>query len=593
MDSPALPLDQAAIDARSRQLAEEGARLLASRWDEAAAMCLGAPHEHAAGHDPRGTLAYAGVLFAAGDSERARRAVRAVLAMQERTRAHAHLGNFRWMLEEETVRDLNAVEFLLDGLADLLRDHEPAMGGALASEVREAMRLGLAEIDRLDVHPSYTNIFLSDACNRALCGQAIGDARVVTRGAERVDAWLAFTARSGAPHEYNSPTYLAVDIERMAKLAEHGAGAALRARALVAEQLLWRHAAAHWHPPTAQLVGPHSRSYFDGWTGAPGFLKLILWKLLGDDLLRAPSPYAARGREEGHLGIARGRFHPPADAIGLLQEKAYPYEHIDVADAVRGQRLTTYMTRDYALGTASRAFTVGEPPEPWPGPNSLLLHVRREGAPGFAVLHLRYVVDDHDHGGHEELIDEGTFVGAQVRNRALCAYGLQPRLRPMRSAKLSLRMLGAGDGVLIGGRRAGALPAAVRPGEAVTIDAGAAYVALVPLAPTEMGTGAGIELRRTGYLLALDVYNYRGPAKQFWEYRSLGGPFFKTNIRAACAVEVASREDFPGLEAFAAHIAATPLRDVGDGAVRTIRYGGVADAVTLRYDLRTMEPAPS
>jgi len=583
----------AQADARAAQLLDEAARAYDALWDDAVAMVRnpGAPT-----HAPRGTLAYAIVLLHRGDAdavERAGRAIRAVLALQERDPDDAHCGNFRWTLEEAVVRDLNGVEFMLDSLTEILRAHEDALGADLAEEIREAIALGLDEIDRLDVHPGYTNIALSDISNSVLGGVAIGDRSFVERGARRLDEWLAFTNRSGAPHEYNSPTYCAVDLQRLAALAEHAPdqGTALVAR--VAEERLWQHVAAHYHPGLSQLAGPHARAYYDGVTGAGGYLKLLLWRLLGDPALRPDAPYGAPTREEMHVAVALDALHPPAAALDWLREKRYPFQVIETVDAAHGADITTYVTADYALGTASCGYGVGEPPEPSRQQNAVLLQFRRDAAPGFGSLFARYLADDRDReaAASADLWDEGTPIAAQSRSRAIVAYGLTARLRAATSYKLSVRMLGVGPETRIwcGDRRIDAFPAAVEPGEVVVIAEGGILVALVPLEPDDMGRDAPIELDVRGDMLTLDIYNYRGPAKPFWEYQSLGGAFFKRNVRNAFAMEVAGRADFAAADAFRRHVAAARIADsTGDDGVREIAYASDGGSVTLRYSLRDM-----
>jgi len=154
------------------------------------------------------------VLLRAGTPEdvaRAERIVQIVASAQETRPQDAHYGNFRWHFEDEVVRDLNGVEFVLDALNAMIREHAGTLSGAASESIRAMIALGLREIDRLDVHPSYTNIALSDISNSVLGGEAVGDDAFVARGHRRLDEWFAFTDRSGAPHEFNSPTYAAVD----------------------------------------------------------------------------------------------------------------------------------------------------------------------------------------------------------------------------------------------------------------------------------------------------------------------------------------------------------------------------------------------
>ncbi len=557
-------------------------------------------------HDGRASLAYATVLLREGGDagiERAARIIRNVAGMQETHEGDAHCGNFRWFHEDEGVTDLNAVEFVIDHLNAIIRlDAELRLPPDAREALRSMMSLGLREIDRLDVHPSYTNIFLSDVCNSVLGGEALDDPAYVERGAQRLREWFDFTNASGAPHEFNSPTYAAVDIARMATLAActpKNPEIALRAR--VAEERLWLHTATHYHPELAQIAGPHSRSYRDGWTGASGYLKLMLWRLLGDDALRRQTPYFPNGREEGHTGIALDELGCPPYVMQMMRDKRYPYETVETTDAARELDITTHMTEDYALGTASRSYGVGEPPEPWPAWNSILLHFKRDEAPGYGTLFARYVVNDKGPGAvmyestrvAEDFWEEGRHVGAQHRNRAIVAYGLQPRTRPARSFKLSVQILGASDrtqvwcGDLIAGER---YPRELTAGEPIVIAEGGAYIALIPLEPSDMAHGAPIVLDRTEQGLRLDIYNYRGPAKTFWEHRSQAGPFYKGNVRNAFILEVASRGEYADADRFRRHIAGARISDsVDEEYVREIAYASDGGSIAMRYSLWDME----
>jgi hypothetical protein len=131
----------------------------------------------------------------------------------------------------------------------------------------------------------------------------------------------------------------------------------------------------------------------------------------------------------------------------------------------------------------------------------------------------------------------------------------------------------------------------VLPGEAVCVATGDAYIAIIPLDPTDMGAGAPIRLQRDGEKLTLDVYNYLGPPKQFWEHRSQSGPFYHGNVRNAAIIEVAERSDYASLSAFAEHIATAMVADsVDEASVREIAYASEGGSVTLRYSLMDMSP---
>jgi hypothetical protein len=176
----------------------------------------------------------------------------------------------------------------------------------------------------------------------------------------------------------------------------------------------------------------------------------------------------------------------------------------------------------------------------------------------------------------------------QAGGRAIVAYGLPPRgQRPVTSLRLDIRLLGPGPEAAHSERGPwDGSPEPLEPGEPVVIEDGDAFIGLVPLAPTQLGHTSPAVLWRDGEETVLSIVNYEGPPKQFWEYRSLSGPFWKGNVRNGFALWIASRSEYSDREAFAATLAATPFSDETAGGVRTITFG---DA-TVTYDLREIWP---
>jgi hypothetical protein len=528
-------------------------------------------------HQPHASLWYAGVLLDSGDTAVAERIVERVLTMQELREGDPHHGNFRWHFEDEAVADLNACQFVLEALLRLPLDR---LDGSLRERVYHSMRLALAEAELLDVHWTYTNIHLLDIHNRILAGEHLGDDAVALAGADRLREWARRTREVGAPHEFNSPTYAAVDINCLADLANRAADPEVRNLALEMEELLWRHVASHWHAPTMQLAGPHSRAYRRDVVGASGFLKVILYKLLGDERLLAPSPYYDGPDAEGHLIVAGINYHCPPDPEAAFREPATRSVRETVSLTPRLDT-TTHITPEFALGTMSRPYGVGEPPEPWPMDNACIAYWRREGdAPG--LLYTRYRVNAGPVGQPSrenvprwfDIWEDGVFRTAQSGPRAIVAYGLAPRgQRPISSLRLDIRLLG---------------PEAIdfTPGAPIVVTDGDVYLGIVPLQPDNLGHSPPITTWRDGDETVVSITNYEGPAKAFWEYRSLAGPFWEGNVRNGFALWIAPRGEFATAVDFRSALAATPLSDETSGSARTIRFGDV----TLEYDLRDMWP---
>ena len=149
----------------------------------------------------------------------AEQVLESVLRCQERRPEDPHVGNFYWMLEDDVVFDLNAVEFCLEHLIPLMIECRDRLSLAMQARVLEAIRLGLQEIENLDVHVQYTNIAVFDILNSSVGGELLGDERVARRGYRKLAQWMAFTDQSGIPQEYNSPTYTAVVVRSLHALA--------------------------------------------------------------------------------------------------------------------------------------------------------------------------------------------------------------------------------------------------------------------------------------------------------------------------------------------------------------------------------------
>ena len=310
----------------------------------------------------------------------------------------------------------------------------------LRAEILKAVQIATCELESLNVSVAYTNIALLDAFNTVLAGQVLGDEHLLARGRARLDQWIAFTNRSGAVPEYNSPTYLAVDLVALAGLAERAADPAVAIKARLMEEQLWLHLATHYHHPSAQLAGPHSRAYHNDVTGGICGIKHILYRCLGDERLQQASDYtpAIAWKCSG-----RAPFHVTDYLLRLLDGKPFPYTVQEIADLDNGVDLYTYMTPAYALGTVS----AGNNPQN----NRLILYYRKDGAPGYGVLFSRYLVNEKAFGSFyhatdrsrgNNLNEEGLFWGLarKQEHRDLCLAaaeraGSQPQDRGVRAER--------------------------------------------------------------------------------------------------------------------------------------------------------------
>ena len=114
---------------------------------------------------------------------------------------------------------------------------------------------------------------------------------------------------------------------------------------------------------------------------------MLLYRLLGDERLLSSTPYYDGDGREGDTIVALTEYHCPPDAVEMLRAPG-TREVRECASKAHGMELNTYIAPEYALGTMTRPYGVGEPPEPWPGHERLhpLLH-QADGAGLRRALH--------------------------------------------------------------------------------------------------------------------------------------------------------------------------------------------------------------
>ncbi len=512
-------------------------------------------------HQSRAGAALAANLVANGtpqDLERADAVLHAVLRCQKTNPRDPHHGNFTWMAEDDAVEDLNAVQFNLEHLIPMMIRHRDRLSAGTTGAVMQAIRLGLAEIARLDVLPAYTNITALDILNQCLGGELLEDPGVSQRGYGKLVLWMQFTDANGHPFEYNSPTYTAVTIRaltRLASLVRHG-DTRIRARTMATRLAL--SVALHIHPRTERWAGPHSRAYHPTVVceTEPEIEMLRRWVRDG-----AVSPLVL-------------------DTVECRPERAYV---VETAFAERNMGLSTFHGSSYSFGVATTGFG-GQS-------NVMLVHGHRPDADRPGVMYTRYLTNDKwlgdfyhatDRSRSRNLLDEGQFYGVQDGSRAVGLYA-PGRLDRVSSAKTAIVWTNrsAADELWIGDRRGEGVPAGVPDGAPVVVGCGEADTALRPLSRTPLGADAPARLVRHGEDVVLELYNYRGPAKRFWE---LGWPgaFYKGRPYCAVYVECADRSEYASGAEFARTVAAGEA-DVSVAAPFT--YAGVGTR-SARFEYR-------
>jgi len=587
-----------------------------SRYDPQHALVASGPLGEGAGKSfrPAASLPYAQALLGEGDPESIQTACQilmAVLKSQERDPEKPHVGNFIWLAGDTEVTDLNAVQFVLRNLLPLLVTYDRMLPIDLLDACHQSVHLALIEEERLDVAPTYTNIHLMSLFSLIIGGQWLKDSHFLEVGHKRWSAFARYTLKSGAPHEYNSTNYCAVDLSTLAALYKLVGDKKIQLQTHLLYERFWLHIGLHFHRPTSQFSGPQARSYWLPMTTGKSMMANLLWRQTGWKELLAIEKDGDQLPIESLYGLELllTEHKTPFYLLPWLdnQEKAMPYEVFEMADAASGDDLTTYLTRSYAMGTSSKTYSIGtncyyiEHQA-----NYLMLHyLRPNQIVNWGMVYSRFVVNDRHWGTKGAAPDRpktanfyelGHFAGAQYRNKAIIVYALMPEDEEIFSLK-TVVVFQAGEMLekiwvnnnLI---RLGDVPFELTWNDWLIVEDGAVYVGVKPLEPTCLGPGFGVKIER-GPLgeVWLSIYNYHGNPKRFWEYASLGGAFWKGNIKAGFIIEVAERIEYLTAALFLEHLQNGKISDnVNDHSIRSVSYESGGDHVRLDYDLWHTQP---
>lgn len=485
-------------------------------------------------HETRKGARFAAELVANGtdaDLQLAEKVLDATLACQEMLPNDPHYGNFYWMAEDDVVADLNAVEFNLEHMIPMMIRYADRLQPTTQDRVLQAIRLGLDEIRTLNVHVGYSNITMLDILNSCLGGELLGDTTIAQRGYDKLVRWIEFTNESGIPREYNSPTYTPVIIRALKRLTDLTIHEPTRIRARTLTARLGLSALLHIHRETGRWAGPHSRAYQPSVVCEnPPELEMI------QDWL-----------QDGHL---------PAWLSDVLTNPSDLFFITETASIQEGMGYSTYQAENFALGVASKEYG---------GQSDVMMaHYVREGAERPGVMYTRYVMDDKwlgdfyhatDRTTSRNLIEEGKFFGVQNGASAIGIYAPK-NMWHCHSAKATFIFTQSQhvDDIWLNGKKVEQLPVQIPEQGIVVIGSGNAYIAIQPLAQHDAGRDAPIQLIEKQGDLVLEIYNYKGTEKNFWEMESTLNPFFKGHAYSGVYVEVADKSDYADGIAFTEHI---------------------------------------
>jgi hypothetical protein len=478
----------------------------------------------------------------------AEKVLAAVRACQELHPDDPHRGNYRWEFEDAVVEDLNAVHFVLIELVPMMIQYQGRLSPSCRDNVLDSIHIALEEIERIDVGLEYTNIVLKDITNTILGGELLQSEHFVERGRAKLTDWFRYTYRAGGVFELNSPVYTPLALRVLHVLSTHTRDPEMAVRARLAAARMGLSYALRVHPHTGRLAGPYSRAYRSQLVGQFGSERSFVESAVEEHVL-------------------------PDWILGALDVTPLPSGIVERFDTRDGAGYTSWLSQSYSIGTASNEldsqanrFIAGQS-------NVFTMNVVSAGTEIGDMVYTRYLLDDKWLGDYRVtnarsndslLPDEGRFYGVQSGSSCLGVYA--PRdlgaWETHLAAKLAI-IISHRESVkefLVNGEAVETLPADV-PNEAVVcFGFESSYLAIRLFHRTDLGRNAPIRIVERRGDLVLEVYNYLGSEKTFWELAKPGS-FYQGQPRCGFYAEACEKSAFSSLSQFSEAVSSGAVTD--------------------------------
>lgn len=334
-------------------------------------------------HPIRQSLDYAVNLLDTEKPEYVERAIgilTRIVALQDTDPASPTFGIWSWFLEEPLPQmrppDFNWADFCGVQLLQVSRDHKPKLSAELSKAVDTAIVNACRAIIKRNVGPSYTNIAIMGTYVTLVAGELLEKPELLAYGLARLERFAKYTQDNGTFEEYNSPTYTIVALAELSRIKAHARDPKAQALINPLVRKAWEELATHFHAPTRQWAGPHSRAYSS--LVAKRTLAIIQRGTAGRVDFGVDDP----DREEIRLPLAC-----PPDLEPLFGPLTQPRTVTETFIKRTNTVGTTYLHPKYALATISQG-------DLWNQRRALLLYFGDAKTPGYA--HLRFLKNGYD-----------------------------------------------------------------------------------------------------------------------------------------------------------------------------------------------------
>lgn len=447
---------------------------------------------------------------------------------------------------------------------------------------------------------------------------------VMLREAERRILQLeSLLKRRGVLSEYTSVVYTALQITVLARIAKFAVNDSFKTIAQNAQIRVWADLIAHYHPLIGRFAGPNSRAYIGDTNGnsvfeAKWFTEILDTKnkffpdelesaeeiigyhyfMLEDFTLTKELLDYVDGKALPMYFRAKSEFSASTDSTPEEAYRDYTKEDDFYEYPAGVTDIETYMTPDYAVGTATKDFHNGVQT------NSFTLIYKREKEAKTAAdvrnVFCRYLINDAPSDKRKPFVEQGRKTAFQKDGTAMVLYKPKIKGNPPKYSGLSKaeeehykkQEISGNIGVkslklsVFLPLRDGNEPDEIRIGDKILKDNigasdeiapvfikdGGVYFAFQPLEVTNKGRKTAVAVTKEEHYIIISFYNYEGETRDFKKRDFL-------HIRNGFVFSIKTADECTSFDSFIADIGKSKIMDTLETSIhqrqtyiRTVTY---------------------
>jgi hypothetical protein len=353
-----IKFQQVQLTSSEKQTLNESLKRSHERYDPEGKMITATLHgynyhtdaESGVFHDIRSSFWYAASLLDLGDKQYSQRAfdvIEKTISLQDQNPDSKSYGVWPYYQEEPLATkkapiDYNWADFNAVTLLDIWMGHQEEIPESLKPTIKNSIILAAKAIQNRNCPPSYTNIAIMGTYVTYTVSHLFDLQEMKEYARKRLKNFYDYTLDKGGFTEYNSPTYTIVALDELYRMKMYIIEPSAKQMIDSLYSIGWEMIARHYHQPTGQWAGPHSRSY-----------STLVGSSFYDMLKQGSNGKIVTGLEERQREV-KLKHQIPEYLLHYFLSPEFPRTEIDVFEKIAPQIIgTSYMTDKYALSTSN------------------------------------------------------------------------------------------------------------------------------------------------------------------------------------------------------------------------------------------------